>query len=281
MGGIIDRIKNVFRASTKRDFDSLVGKDGKEELRIVRRLDSDLASKEPEARRRAARLMAATRLRPATYYLAKYIADPDPAVSKACRDGLVAIGGPSVGQSLVMHCFDRKPNAMRRAAMDVFQLLHIKGEFEDESQSRSVGKFTLLSGDPIAQEASALLASMGRHGGPGLLVGALETTDVDHQARAIAKVAEAKYYRGTRELLERFLVEPKGDPAASRLHDAASEAIRSMGEPAVRYLVDALGGAAGRGAARVASKITGLSITPDDHQLLRDWWEAHQPKDVR
>jgi hypothetical protein len=277
LGKVSDRIKTVFQAVAKRDYDSLSGSDTKDEKSFVFRLTTDLSSKDPEERKRAARLLTATRSRPATFFLARGITDKDEEFAKICHDGLVAIGGTSAGENLVK-LFRDTPKEKQHAAMAAFEELVKKGPFEAVNQSRSIGRFTLSNEGPVALKAFEILTSMGKLGGPGLVV-ALDSRSVEKKDYAMKKMVEAKYWKGAAVLADRFLMEGKG-AGAGALRAAAMGAIEKMGAYAVPYVLDSLHGPSGKYTALVLSTITGLHIETDEKQKVRDWWEVHKPKDA-
>ena len=277
LGKVSDRIKSVFQTAAKRDYDSLSGADTKDEKTFVFRLTTDLSSKEPDVRRRAAQLLASTRSRSATFFLARGICDRDEAFAKICRDGLIVIGGTTMGESLVKMYRDT-PKEKQHTAMDVFAEAVKKGAFEAVNQSRSIGRFTLSNEGPVALKAFELLTSMGKLGGPGLVV-ALDSRSAEKKTWAMKKMVEAKYWRGASVLALRFLVEGKG-AGAEALRAAATKAIETMGAYAVPYLIDPLHGPSGKYTAAVLSTITGLHVETDERQKVRDWWANNKPKDA-
>lgn len=277
LGKVTDRIKTVFQATAKRDFDSLSGADTKDEKAFVFRLTTDLAAKDPDVRRRAAQLLAASRSRSATYFLARGITDHDEAFAKICHDGCVVIGGTLMGENLVK-LFRDSPKEKQQAAMAVFTEAVKKGTFEAVNQSRSIGRYALSNEYDVAVAAFDLLTSMGKLGGPGLVV-ALDSRDPSKKAYAMKQMAEAKYYRGSGVLAERYLLEGHA-AGAGFLRGAANAAIEKMGVYAVPYLIDALHGPSGRLTGEVLSKLTGISIETDEKQKVRDWWANHKPKDA-
>ncbi len=277
LGKVSDRIKSVFQTAAKRDFDSLSGSDTKDEKAFVFNLTSDLASKDPEVKKRAARLLAATRSRPATFFLARGITDRDEDFAKICHDGLVAVGGTSAGENLVK-LFRDTPKEKQHAAMAAFEELVKKGPFEAVNQSRAIGRFTLSNEGPVAIKAFEILVSMGKLGGPGLVV-ALDSRDLGKKKFAISKMVEAKYWKGATVLANRFLMEGKG-AGHEALRAASIAAIEKMGAYAVPHVIDSLHGPSGKYTAVVLSKITGLDIETDEKQKVRDWWDVHKPKDA-
>jgi hypothetical protein len=279
LGKLSDRIKSVFQAAAKHDYDSISSSDSKEENAIVKRLTADLRSKDAEVRRRAARLMVATRLRAVTPELARGIVDKDETIAKTCREGLVTIGGSAAGDALITpYCFGPKEN--QRVAMGVFQALIAKGGMEAAYQCRAIGRFTNSAADDVTAQAFAMLKSMGKAGGPGLLVAIVSTGDLDKKAEIMGRVVEAKYWRGATFLAERFLVAANGDPSAPFLYTAAWNAIEKMGVYAVPYLITAMTGASGRYTAALVSKITKVPVEPNEQEKVRDWWVSHKPKDA-
>jgi hypothetical protein len=277
LGKVTDRIKTVFQAAAKRDFDSLSGADTKDEKAFVFRLTTDLQSKDPDERRRAAQLLVASRSRSATYFLARGITDKDADFAKICHDGCVVIGGTTLGENLVK-LFRDAPKEKQQAAMAVFAEAVKKGDFEAVNQSRSIGKFTLSNEYDVAVAAFDLLVSMKKLGGPGIVV-ALDSRDLRKRQYAMTQMAEAKYYKGAAVMAERFLVEGR-DGGTAFLRKAANDAIDKMGVYAVPYLIDALHGATGRCTGETLSRLTGLHVETDEKQKVRDWWENHKPKDA-
>jgi hypothetical protein len=277
LGKVSDRIKSVFQEAAKRDFDSLSGADTKDEKAFVLRLTSDFQSKDPEVRRRAAGLLAASRSRGAVFFLARGITDRDEAFAKVCHDGAVAIGGTVLGESLVK-LFRDSPKEKQAAAMEVFKEAVKKGPFEAVNQSRSIGKYALSNDYDTAVAAFDLLASMGKLGGPGLVV-ALDSRSVEKKAYAMQKMAEAKYYKGAGVIAQRYLLEGHA-AAAGYLRSASSKAIEKMGVYAVPHLVDALDGPSGRLTGEVLTKLCGISVEAGEKQKVRTWWENNKPKDA-
>ena len=277
LGKVTDRMKTVFQAVAKRDLDSMSGSDTKDEKAFVFKLTTDLASKDPDVRRRAAQLLTASRSRSATYFLARGVTDKDDAFAKICHDGCVVIGGTLMGENLVK-LFRDAPKEKQVLAMAVFTETVKKGDFEKVNQSRSIGRYTLSNESDIAEQAFDLLKSMGKLGGPGLVV-ALDSRNAAKKKYAMEVMAEAKYYRGAGIIAERYLLEGHA-AGAGYLRGAASAAIEKMGVYAVPYLIDALHGPSGRLTGEVLSKLTGISVETDEKQKVRDWWRDHKPKDA-
>jgi hypothetical protein len=279
LGKVSDRIKTVFQATAKRDFDSMSGADTKEEKAIVRRLSADLSQNDPEVRKRAARLLVATRLRGATLSLAGGVTDKDKEIAQICRDGLVAIGGASVGDNLVT-MYANGPKERQRIAMSMFETLLAKGGSEPANQCRAIGRFALSASDEISAQAFAMLKAMGRVGGPGLVVAVVGAGDLDKKAEIMGKMVEAKYWRGATFLAERFLVPHNSDAAAAFLYEAAWNTIEKMGAYAVPHIASQVAGPYAHDVASLLSKITGTTIEPGELQKVLDWWAAHKPKDA-
>jgi len=279
LGKVSDRIKSVFQATAKRDYDSMSGADTKDEKAVIKRLASDLTQKDPEVRKRAARLLVATRLRGATLSLAGGVTDKDAEVAQICRDGLVAIGGASVGDNLVT-MFANGPKERQKAAMSLFEALLKKGGPEPANQCRAIGRFALSASDEISGQAFAMLKSMGRVGGPGLVVAIGGAGDLDKKAEIMGKMVEAKYWRGATFLAERFLVPHNSDAAAAFLYKAAWDTIEKMGAYAVPHIANQVSGPYAHDVASLLSKITGTTIEPGELQKVLDWWAAHKPKDA-
>jgi hypothetical protein len=279
LGKVSDRIKTIFQASAKRDFDSMSGADTKEEKAVVKRLAADLSQKDPEVRKRAARLLVATRLRGATLSLAGGLTDKDAEIAQICRDGLVAIGGASVGDNLVT-LYANGPKERQRIAMSMFEALLKKGGSEPANQCRAIGRFAFSASDEIAAQALAMLKSMGRVGGPGLVVAVVGAGDLDKKAEFMNRMVDAKYWRGATFLCERFIVPQNSDVAAAFLYKAAWDTIEKMGAYAVPHIASQVAGPYSHDVASLLSKITGTTIEPGELQKVLDWWAAHKPKDA-
>jgi hypothetical protein len=277
LGAVNDRIKSVFQTATKRDYDTLAGSDTKDETKVLNRLTQDLASKDQDVRRRAAKLLTATRSRSATYFLARGLADKDDEFAKLCRDGVVAIGGTYAGENLVK-LYRNSPGEKQALALDVFCDIVKKGPFEAVNQSRAIGRFTLSNEGPVAVAAFKLLASMGPQGGPGLAV-ALDSRVMEKKTYAMDKMLEARYWKGAGFLAGRYLVEGK-DGGTVLLRNHAMATIEKMGAYAVPHLIDLLHGPTGRYTGMVLTKITGVEIEADEVKKAREWWDVHKPKDA-
>jgi hypothetical protein len=279
LGKVSDRIKTVFQATAKRDFDSMSGADTKDEKAVVKRLSADLQQKDSEVKKRAAHLLVATRLRGATLSLAGGVTDKDAEVAKICRDGLVAIGGASVGDNLVT-LFANGPKERQKIAMSLFEDLLKKGAPEPANQCRAIGRFTLSASDEVSAQAFGMLKSMGRVGGPGLVVAVTGAGDLDKKAESMGRMVEAKYWRGATFLAERFLVPHNADAAAAFLYKAAWDTIEKMGAYAVPHIASQVAGPNGHDVASLLSKITGSTIEQGELQKVLDWWASHKPKDA-
>jgi hypothetical protein len=278
LGQVNDRMKTVFRAVAKRDYDALSGSESREERKFVAAVASRLSSGDAAARRRVAGILVATRSRCATPPLARAAFDPDAELARTCREGLVAIGGASVGDSLAVVCRSA-PLDRRRTALEILATLAAKGEQEAATQSRAIGAFTLQGDDAVVRDAFKLLVSMGRLGGAGLWRAVLEIDDLDRKSAAMARLAEARYWRGAHLLAVAFLRNPRGDPTAGALFRGATAAIEKMGVHAVPHLADALDGESARGAADLLTKLTGTPVAPGERQKVLDWWASHKPKE--
>ena len=277
LGAVNDRIKSVFQQATQRDYDTLAGSDTKDETKVLNRLTQDLASKDQDVRRRAARLLTATRSRAATFFLARGMTDRDEEFAKLCRHGLVAIGGTHAGENLNKLYRNATPEK-QALAVEVFGDIVKKGPFEAVNQSRFIGRFTLSNEGPVILAAFNLLVSMGEYGGPGLVV-ALDSRDAEKKTYAMNKMVEIKYWKGAGVLASRYLFEGKGGTAVWRGY--AMAAIEKMGVPAVPYLIDSLHGPTGRYTGIVLSKLTGIEIEAEEMKKAREWWESHRPQDAK
>jgi hypothetical protein len=277
LGKINDRMKNVFKEVAKRDADSIASDDSKAEKSIFGRLTQDFNSKDPDVRRRAASMMAASRARAATYFLAKGLTDKDGDLARICHDGLVAIGGTNTGKNLVEFYRDAQ-REKQQAAMEVLTEVTKKGPIDAATLAPFVGKFALSNDPDVSQAAIYLLTNMGRAGGPGLIV-ALDTKLPDKKVAVINAIVAAKYYRGATNLADRFLV-TSNTPDMQQYRKAAMDGLETMGGYAVPYLIPFLHSESQQYTAFILGKITGepISFTGAGIKRARDWWESNKAK---
>jgi hypothetical protein len=276
LGKINDRMRGVLKDVAKRDPDTISGAESKEEKSIFGRLSQDLNAKDPEIRRRAAKLMAASRTRSATYFLARGLADKDEELSATCRDGLVAIGGSSTGENLVKLYRDA-PKERQQAALAVLSDITKKGPVDGAAESAHIGRFALSNDKDVAESALNLLTSMGRAGGPGLLV-ALDSKIVDKKVAAMDALSAIRYYRAATRMGD-FLVTGDG-PALESLRTAACRNLKLMGVYTVPYLIPLLSTGSRQYASFVLGEITGVRYGMNGAKLYRQWWNENKPKDA-
>jgi hypothetical protein len=277
IGKINDRMKGVLKEVGKRDPDSIPGAESKDEKAIFGRLSQDFSAKDDDVRRRAAKLMADSRARSATFFLARGLTDKDAEVARICREGLIAIGGTFAGENLVKLYRDA-PKERQQLAMDVLKAITLKGAVDAVAESPHIARFALSNDDDVADGAISLLTQMGKAGGPGL-VAALDTKIVEKKIKVIGALADVKYYRSATKLAERFLGTSNTDPAP-RLRDAAMEALKKMGVYVIPYLIPMLRSGSGQYTAFVITKITGQPFGFNDEKKVRAWWNENKPKDA-
>lgn len=271
LGKINDRLRGVLKDVAKRDPDSITGADTKDEKSIFGRLSQDLNSKDPAIRRRAARLMAASRTRSATYFLARGLADKDADLASICRDGLVAIGGSSTGENLVKLYRDASKDK-QQAALDVLSQITKKGPVDGAAESVHIGKFALSNDPDVAGAALNLLIAMGRAGGPGLLV-ALDSKIVDKKVAAMDGIASIRWYRAATRMGD-YLVTGDGAVIES-LRNGAIRNLKLMGKPVVPYMIPLLSTASRQYAAMVMRDISGARIGMNDPKAWRQWCDEN------
>ncbi len=271
LGAINDRLKNVLKEVAKRDPDSIKTDDSKAEKTIFGRLTQDFSSKDQDARRRAAHLMAAARVRSAAHFLARGLTDADDEVAKICREGLIRCGGRFVGEKLVEFYRDA-PKPKQDAAMDVLDAITKKSPVDAAAESESIGHFVLSNESDVAERALDVLTKMGKPGGPGLMFG-LDSKIVAKKICAMQALATVRYNKAAPEIARRFLP-TRVNPA---LHQPAMDALKALGKPAVPYLIPILSSDAGAWTAYVLREITGdPSIIIGDEKKVRAWCNAHK-----
>lgn len=276
LGRINDRLKGVLKDVAKRDPDTVAGAESKSEKSIFGRLSQDWNSKDDAVRRRAATLMAASRSRSATYFLAKGLADKDPEFARISREGLVAIGGSSTGENLVKLYRDASKEK-QQAALDVLNQVTKKGPVDSAAVSAAIGRFALSNDAEVATAAVFLLTQMGRPGAPGLLV-ALDSKIVEKKVAAMDALAAIKHYKSATRLGD-FLVTGDGQ-ALETLRAAAIRNLKSMGVYVVPYMIPLLSTASRQYAAFTMREITGAQIGMSNPKAWRQWWNENKPKDA-
>jgi len=275
LGRINDRMKTVLKEVGKRDPDTIKTDDSKAEKTIFGRLTQDFNSKDVETRRRAARLMAAARVRSAAHFLARGLTDADEEVAKTCREGLIGVGGRFVGEKLVEFYRDA-PKEKQRAAIDVLELITKKGPVDAAAQAPSIGHFVLSNESDIAEYSINLLTRLGKVGGPGLMLG-LDSKIPLKKTETMKALADVRYYKAATTIADRYLA-PKTPPA---IRQAAIDALKKMGKPAVPYLISQLTGSSGQWTSWVVRQITGDdSIGIGDEKGARAWCNAH-PDEIK
>jgi hypothetical protein len=270
LGKVNDRLKTVLKEVAKRDPDTIKTDDSKAEKTIFGRLTSDFGSKDVETRRRAARLMAAARVRSAAHFLARGLFDKDAEVAKTCRDGLVAVGGRFVGEKLVEFYRDA-PKERQQGAFDVLAEITRKGPVDAAAQAPFIGRFVLSNEPDIAMQSIVLLRNLGRVGGPGLMCG-LDSKIFEKKIETMKALADARYYKSATTIADRYLC-TRGPPS---LRTAALEALEQMGKPAIPYMVDQITGDSGPYVAMLLTKMTGEPFILGDARHVQRWCEQHK-----
>ena len=269
-------MRGVLKEVAKRDPDTIAGAESKEEKSIFGRLSQDFSAKDVEVRRRAAKLMAASCTRSATYFLARGLADKDDDLARICRDGLIAVGGSSAGENLVKLYRDAAKEK-QQAALDVLSEITKKGPVDGAAESVHIGRYALSNDPDVAGAAVNLLTSMGRAGGPGLLV-ALDSKIVEKKVAAMDALAAIRYYRASTRMGD-FLV--TGDGAAlEKLRSAALDNLKKMGVYTVPYLIPLLQTGSRQYTSLVLGEITGVRYGMNGAKQYRQWWNENKPKDA-
>jgi tetratricopeptide (TPR) repeat protein len=277
LGTVTERIKKGFETVAKRSFDSLSGADTGEEKAILTRLMMDVNAQDDDVRRRAVRLMAATRTRSATYFLARGLFDKDEELARISREGLVAIGGPYSAENLVKLYRDAAVDR-QRVAMEILDAVSKRSKVDAAAVSGSIGRFVLSNESDVAESAIGLLTRMGREGGAGLVV-ALDSRNPDKKVAVMQALASAKCYRVATKLAERYLT-PSGADPAPRLRAAAMAALKKMGVYVVPYLIPVMRSGSGQYTTFTLNEITGERFTVNDEKRVRRWWNDHRPADA-
>jgi len=276
LGDVTDRMRSAYKEVTENDPDGIDNVDSKEVGMVVTRLTSDLNGKDPEARRRAARLLGDLATGLASFSLAKTLRDDDTELRTLCQQGLVKIGGPRTAYQLVKLYRDSS-HENQVAALEVLQGIARKGRADARTVSRDLGRFALSNDQDVAGAAIDFLVSVGPPGGPGL-VEALETRIPLKKIELIKAIGTVRYYAGAPDVAEYLL--PGDHPNTVAYRKAAIESLKGMGVYAVPYLIPKLRSRQRQWAALVLRDITGEPFGFNDAKKVRAWYERNKPADA-
>ncbi len=269
LGQIADEMERQFRTVALRGLDTVIDDTTKATPAVMARLKNLLNTKDPETRRRAAKLLGLTRSPNAAISLAQVITDSDAEVAALAQEGLVQIGGARMADLLTKRYRDAGP-AQQTAALGVLKKVAAKGPIDAESVSFHLGRFVLSNNQEIAGAALDCLATLGTAAGPGL-VEALDSNLPLKLHAVMDTIVAVRYYPGAKALTN-FLVR-NGNHQRK-----AYDAIRSMGTEAVPYTIEGLKNGRTRDwTAALLRDMTGATLGSDDIKGWNAWWERNKP----
>jgi hypothetical protein len=147
-----------------------------------------------------------------------------------------------------------------------------KGPVDAAAQSASIGHFVLSNESDVAVASLALLTGMGKIGGPGLMFG-LDSKILLKKTETMKALAQARYYRAATTIADRYL----GTKVPPALRNAAMDALKTMGKPAVPYMISVLSSDSGAYTSFVLREMTGdPTIIIGDEKKVRAWCNAHK-----
>jgi hypothetical protein len=184
--------------------------------------------------------------------------------------GLVRLGGRRTCESLAKFSKDRR-DELTNGAVSALVAIARRGKVQARFAGLALGDFVVDSKVEAAVTAAlAGLAGTGNDAVPGLLR-ALETKSPDTELQVIQALSSLADERAAPSLAAR--IEEKGD-AVHR--DAAADALRKIGMPAVPALIDALKARKTRRyAGIVLYDVTGQTFGEDVKAWI-SWWSARK-----
>jgi hypothetical protein len=269
IGELQKSLDDLFKDVAKKDPEQIEGLDAKP--KALYRLTADLNTKDPELRRKAARLLGLTRSGAASYALVKVLRDDDEEVAKLAAESLVTIGGWRTGEVLTKEYRDRSHES-QVVALDVLQRIAQKGPIDAQSISHWIGRFVLSPDGEVANQALVFLENLGADGGPGL-VEAMETRRADKKLAVMEAIGKVKYHRGAERVAAHLL---RGDgPAVEIPRQKAQNVLQQLGVPAIPYLYRAFAD----GRTHTWTNFTLKQMTGEyfkDVASLKRWYEMHK-----
>jgi hypothetical protein len=268
LGQIADEMEKQFRTVALRGLDTVIDDTTKATPGLMARLKNLLNTKDPETRRRAAKLLGMTRSPNASMSLVQVLTDSDAEIAGLAQDGLVQIGGTRMAEILTKRYRDAG-HPQQVAALGVLKRVAAKSPIDAESVSFHLGRFVLSNNQEVAGAALDCLATLGPAGGPGL-VEALDTNVPLKLHAVIDTIVRVNYHPGAKQLTG-FLVRSGG------MRGKAYEAIKSMGLPAVPYTIEGLKNGRTRDwTAALLREMTGATLGSDDLKGWNAWWERNK-----
>ncbi|MCE9634071.1 MAG: HEAT repeat domain-containing protein [Planctomycetes bacterium] len=274
LGQLTEDLNATFKKVVGRDPEALDNNADSAATPIVMlRLKRDLAGKEPELRRNAAKLLGMTRSGAASYALAGVLRDSDAEVARLAAESLVQIGGWRTAETLTKQYRERSGDS-QAVALGVIEQIAKKGSVDAKSVSFWIGRFVLSNDGEIAGRALESLTKLGPDGGPGL-VEAMESRMDDKRLQVIDAIGRVNYVPGAARLSALLL---RGDGSqVQNLRGKSMDVIKGMGIPAIPYLFPALADARTRQwTGYLLQQMTGERISSADIGAWKAWYARHK-----
>ena len=265
-------LKDFYRVSRNDDPDSLKNVDTVEVKAMALALGREVASRDPEVRRRAASLLALLGSAEGVYPMVEAARkEKDAATLSALLDAVVQIGGRKAAENLGK----LRDDALGMKAVDCLGRMCGKNKVDLRLAVKELGRCALAKDEGVARAAVDLLVGLGSDGAIGL-VDALDSESTEVRLKIIPALGATKSPRVARPLA-RFL--RKGDnPPMERCRDAAKEVIRGLGEEAVPYLFAGLRDpATSMHTGALLREMTGQSFLSSRPGDWTNWWKQTHP----
>jgi hypothetical protein len=229
-GEISAKLKDVYRRLRNDDPDSLKDVDGEEVRRTAIALGREITSPDPEVRRRAGELLGALGSGEGVFPLAAAAQrEKEPALAAAFLDGIVRIGGrKAIDQLGKLRDDDLGPKAL-----EALGTIAARGPVERRFAALEISDFVLAQDDALSGRATDALIALGSDGLAGL-VKALDTKRTELRLKLIPAIGSLKDPASAKPLARFLLLGDNPNTVACR--NAASEAIKALGEPCVPHL---------------------------------------------
>jgi HEAT repeat protein len=266
-------LKDVYRKLRDDDPDSIKDVDAQDVKRMVILLGREMDSKDAAVRERAAKLLGLLGSGDAAYTLVKTLrVEPEVQTAGAVAAALVAIGGRRTAEQLSGLRNDDK-GATR--AYEVVEKLAASNPVDRRIALLEMGKFVLAKDAGISKRALDALVGAGAEGAPGLLE-ALGTNDTDARITIIGALGRAGNHRVAGRLAG-FLI--GGDvPNTIRTREAATAAIKALGDPGVPYLMEGLRGSTTKMyTGLILREMTGQMFSASRPGDWAAWWKRTHP----
>ncbi len=230
-------LKEAYRLLRGDELDSLKMA-GSEERRIVHSLSKDLGSRQRDVRLRASEYLGLLGSGDGARHLVKLLAkEKDLEVRDMALDSLAKIGGSKACAELGNLGKSRK-EAVQQEALAVLETIAGRSDSEGRYASESIGRYVTAKSDAVADQAVAILASMGSNGIHGLLV-ASGVRNHERRLAVIRALGATGDGRAAGGLGPYLIMGVKGKGRMYR--DAAEAALISIGKDAVPHLARFLG----------------------------------------